>query len=268
MWRSRSDGLRDAADRETSLHVHVAGDAAVAISPIAVVKLTRHVSILIVTETEGNVTTFHDFQRRFPDEVRLAHVMNECRGGTGIDCLKCGRFSKFNRMASERAYVCQYCKTQIHPEAEILVHRSRTTLRDWFFAICMFSTSWHGVAAKKRDRWTQDSGRDDRVRGSPACQPCGTLETPCLKGRTEEFRSLVVELLARGLSVRDIKDALRQASGLLPLSPGAPFRFGERPGKDCRELAKRILGQHDVVHPSDLNVTFPSIPCLMRQHGD
>ena len=53
--------------------------------------------------------------------------MNEPWGGTEIDCLTCGGFSKFNRAACERAYVCQYRKTQINPKAEIFMYCSCAT---------------------------------------------------------------------------------------------------------------------------------------------
>ena len=56
-----------------------------------------------------------------------------------------------------------------------------------------------------------------------------------LKGRTEALEGLAVELLARGLSVRDIEDAFKDESGRLLLSRTAVSRarraaLGRLPG--------------------------------------
>ena len=49
-----------------------------------------------------------------------------------------------------------------------------------------------------------------------------------LKGRTQALEDLAVELLARGLSVRDIEDAFRDETGRLLLSKTAVSEIGER----------------------------------------
>ena len=49
-----------------------------------------------------------------------------------------------------------------------------------------------------------------------------------LKGRTQALEDLAVEMLARGLSVRDIEDAFRDESGRLLLSRTAVSEIGER----------------------------------------
>ena len=99
------------------------------------------------------MTTFYQFQQRFPDdEACLLHLMTQRFGGTETDCPKCGAHGRFYRMTRERAYVCQHCKAQIHPTVDTIMHRSRTPLHKWFFAIYLFSTSRHGVAAKELQR--------------------------------------------------------------------------------------------------------------------
>ncbi len=49
-----------------------------------------------------------------------------------------------------------------------------------------------------------------------------------LRGRTQALEDLSIELLARGLSVRDIEDAFRDESGRLLLSKTAVSELGER----------------------------------------
>ena len=69
-----------------------------------------------------------------------------------------------------------------------------------------------------------------------------------LKGRTEALEGLAVELLARGLSVRDIEDAFRDESGRLLLSRTAVSELGEQLWADYQDFASRDLGEHEVVY--------------------
>lgn len=67
-----------------------------------------------------------------------------------------------------------------------------------------------------------------------------------LKGRTEALEDLAVELLARGLSVRDIEDAFRDETGRLLLSRTAVSEIGERLWADYQEFATRDLGEYEI----------------------
>jgi len=69
-----------------------------------------------------------------------------------------------------------------------------------------------------------------------------------LTGRTQALEDLAVELLARGLSVRDIEDAFRDESGRLLLSRTAVSEIGERLWADYQEFASRDLGEHDIAY--------------------
>jgi hypothetical protein len=52
---------------------------------------------------------------------------------------------------------------------------------------------------------------------------------------------LAIEMLARGLSVRDIEDAFKDESGRLLLSRTAVSQLGERLWEDYQAFAKREL---------------------------
>jgi putative transposase len=67
-----------------------------------------------------------------------------------------------------------------------------------------------------------------------------------LKGRTQALEDLAVELLARGLSVRDIEDAFRDETGRLLLSRTAVSELGERLWADYQEFAARDLSEYDI----------------------
>jgi putative transposase len=69
-----------------------------------------------------------------------------------------------------------------------------------------------------------------------------------LKGRTEALEGLAVELLARGLSVRDIEDAFRDERGRLLLSRTAVSELGEQLWADYQDFAARDLGEYDIIY--------------------
>ncbi len=68
------------------------------------------------------------------------------------------------------------------------------------------------------------------------------------KGRTEALEELAVEMLARGLSVRDIEDAFRADDGQLLLSRTAVSELGEQLWRDYQDFATRDLGKHEIVY--------------------
>lgn len=69
-----------------------------------------------------------------------------------------------------------------------------------------------------------------------------------LKGRTQALEDLAVELLARGLSVRDIEDAFRDETGRLLLSKTAVSEIGERLWQDYQDFATRDLSEYDIAY--------------------
>ena len=69
-----------------------------------------------------------------------------------------------------------------------------------------------------------------------------------LKGHTERLEDLAIELLARGLSVRDIEDAFKDESGRLLLSRTAVSQLGERLWEDYQAFAQRELSEYEIVY--------------------
>ncbi|MBX6330121.1 MAG: transposase [Pseudolabrys sp.] len=66
------------------------------------------------------------------------------------------------------------------------------------------------------------------------------------KGRTQGLEDLAIEMLAGGLSVRDIEDAFRDGNGRLLLSKTAVSQVGERLWEDCQAVARRDLSGHEI----------------------
>ena len=99
------------------------------------------------------MTTFYQFQSQFPDdEACLRHIMQTRYGGFELDCPSCGVHGRFYRLTRDRAYICQHCKHELYPCVGTPMEGSRTPLHKWFYAIFLFSTSRHGVAAKELQR--------------------------------------------------------------------------------------------------------------------
>jgi hypothetical protein len=53
---------------------------------------------------------------------------------------------------ARRARQCQWCAHQVYPTAGTPFDRTRTSLRDWFYVMFLFTTTRNGVAAKRVQR--------------------------------------------------------------------------------------------------------------------
>src|SRR5436190_5685639 len=85
----------------------------------------------------------------------------------------------------------------------------------------------------------QIAGRDEPFRSAIREQ---------LKGRTQGLEDLAIEMLARGLSVRDIEDAFKDETGRLLLSRTAVSQLGERLWEDYQAFAKREQSEYEISH--------------------
>src|SRR5258708_4605156 len=69
-----------------------------------------------------------------------------------------------------------------------------------------------------------------------------------LKGHTQGLEDLAIEMLARGLSVRDIEDAFKDETGRLLLSKTAVSQLGERLWEDYRAFTQRDLSEYEIIY--------------------
>lgn len=100
---------------------------------------------------QSKAPTLRQFQDRFPTEDScLDHLFQVRYGGT--DCPKCHRPVKYSRVKGRRSYQCQWCANQLYPTAGTPFDRTRTSLRDWFYVMFLFTTTRNGVAAKRVQR--------------------------------------------------------------------------------------------------------------------
>lgn len=96
--------------------------------------------------------TLRQFQDRFPTEDSCLDHLFQVRFGTDFDCPKCARPARYSRVKARRSYQCQWCAHQVYPTAGTPFDRTRTSLRDWFYVMFLFTTTRNGVAAKRVER--------------------------------------------------------------------------------------------------------------------
>ena len=96
--------------------------------------------------------TLRQFQDRFPTEDSCLDHLFQVRYGTDFACPKCERPAKYSRVKGRRSYQCNWCAHNLYPTAGTPFDRTRTSLRDWFYVMFLFTTTRNGVAAKRVQR--------------------------------------------------------------------------------------------------------------------
>ena len=99
-----------------------------------------------------------------------------------------------------------------------------------------------------------------QVRG--AGEPFRSSLMSFLDGNSEVLESLVNEMYARGLSVRDVEDAFRDSTGQLLISKSAVSEVTDRLWEDYQEFIVRDLSEVDVEYMF-VDAVFESL----RRHG-
>jgi transposase-like protein len=95
--------------------------------------------------------TIKEFNAQFPDDRACLDFIFKTRWPDGGKC-KCGKTDCFYPVQGRRTYACSWCGTQVSPTAGTIFHKSETSLKKWFFAIFLMSSSKNGVAAKELER--------------------------------------------------------------------------------------------------------------------
>jgi transposase len=101
---------------------------------------------------KGMRYTRNQFEAEYPDDDACLESVFQNRFGDLKYCPKCGAETKFYRIKKRQAYACEWCAYQLHPLAETIFRKTTTPLKDWFYAIYLFSVSKNGVSAKELER--------------------------------------------------------------------------------------------------------------------
>lgn len=96
--------------------------------------------------------TIKDFHADYPDDDACLEYLFQKDSLEMTECPKCDREFKYYRRANRKFYECQWCSNQISPTADTIFHKSSTPLKDWFYAIYLFSVSKNGVSGKELER--------------------------------------------------------------------------------------------------------------------
>lgn len=96
--------------------------------------------------------TINDFNEQFPNEDACLEWLRRKRYPELIDCPTCKRPRRFHRVRSRKVYECDSCGFQISPTAGTILHKSRTPLKLWFYAVYLMANTRTGIAAKHLER--------------------------------------------------------------------------------------------------------------------
>lgn len=94
---------------------------------------------------------FTEFIKNYPDDESCFNYIFNLKFGKDFICPKCQLVGKWYRVRNRKIYSCQ-CGYNLYPCKDTIFEKSRTSLQLWFYAIYLFSTSRHGVAAKELQR--------------------------------------------------------------------------------------------------------------------
>ena len=98
--------------------------------------------------------TLSDFNREFPDDAACLEFIKNSRWPDGIHCTKCDTVTSHHRIAGRRVYSCALCGSHVSPTAGTIFHKSRTSLRTWFYAMFLMASTRTGISAKQLERET------------------------------------------------------------------------------------------------------------------
>jgi transposase len=97
--------------------------------------------------------TINNFNAQFPDDdACLDWLMARRYPGNMAICSFCHVERKHHRIASKKAYACDYCGTYVSPMAGTIFEKSSTSLRLWFYAMYLMSATRCGISAKQVQR--------------------------------------------------------------------------------------------------------------------
>lgn len=96
--------------------------------------------------------TAKDFQDKFStDDICLEWLKNKFYPD-GIFCVKCNKVTNHYKASNRPSYCCEFCGNHVHPTANTIFHKSPTSLKSWFYAIYLMSSTRCGISAKQLQR--------------------------------------------------------------------------------------------------------------------
>jgi transposase len=174
-----------------------------------------------------------EFLRDFPDDAACLDYLWRTRhaaDGEHAHCPHCDCQRVFKRYATKQqrqSWTCTACGHHVHPTAGTIFHRSSTSLRLWFHAMYLMTSTRCGISAKQLERelgvhyktaWrmfnkirTELMNDEDepQLRGeveidetSWGGRPRNPIKDPRERARWRENRTTVLGMIERGGRVR------------------------------------------------------------------
>jgi transposase-like protein len=107
------------------------------------------------SESDYSIT---EFLRDFPDDAACLEHLWRTRyspDGEHAHCPRCDCRRMFKRYATKQqrqSWTCTACGHHVHPTAGTIFHRSSTSLRLWFHAMYLMTSTRCGISAKQLER--------------------------------------------------------------------------------------------------------------------
>src|SRR3989304_5662247 len=96
--------------------------------------------------------TIRDFNRDFPDDDACLQSILDMLSPEGIVCRACDEVRPHHKLSNRKAYSCDYCGTHVYPLAGTIFEKSSTSLKSWFYAMFLISSTRCGISAKQLER--------------------------------------------------------------------------------------------------------------------
>ena len=104
--------------------------------------------------------TKRKFEEQYPDDDACIHKVFTLRYGNVTECPECKKPFNYKRVrsrskvfgAQKKSYQCVCCSHQIYPLAGTPFAKTKTSLKDWFYILYLFTTTRNGVSAKEIER--------------------------------------------------------------------------------------------------------------------
>jgi transposase-like protein len=96
--------------------------------------------------------TKKDFDKFYPTDESCLDKIFKLKHKNSTNCHKCNNKFSYYKLNGLKLYSCAYCGHNIAPTANTIFHKSSTSLKDWFYAIYLFSVSKNGVSGKELER--------------------------------------------------------------------------------------------------------------------
>ena len=95
--------------------------------------------------------TLAEFQAWFPGEAACRAYLARCRWPDGYRCPRCGHGQAFE-LPRRGLWQCKVCGHQTSVTGGTVLHRTRTSLREWFWAAYLVTTHTPGMSALQLQR--------------------------------------------------------------------------------------------------------------------